>query len=136
MQDGNILTFKKKNEDRKSRQLHGLCRTLGANMVDGVAKGFEKKLLLVGVGYRAAVQGKDLVLNLGYSNPVTLTPPEGVSVSVEKNTTVTISGCNKEIVGNFAAIVRSKRPPEPYKGKGVRYADETILRKEGKSGKK
>lgn len=105
-------------------------------MVNGVATGFEKRLLLVGVGYRAAMQGKDLVLNIGYSNPVTVTPPEGVSVAVEKNTTVVVSGCNKEIVGNFAAIVRSKRPPEPYKGKGVRYSDEKVLRKEGKSGKK
>jgi len=130
------LTFKKKNDDRKSRQLHGLCRTLGSNMVNGVSAGFEKKLLLVGVGYRAAMQGKNLVLNLGYSNPVTVTPPEGVSVAVEKNTTIVVSGCNKEIIGNFAAIVRSKRPPEPYKGKGVRYADEYVLRKEGKSGKK
>ena len=104
-------------------------------MVEGVSEGFSKKLSLIGVGYRASVSGKTLVLNLGYSHPVEMPFPEGVTAACEGNTTVVISGADKEQVGNFAAIVRAKRPPEVYKGKGVRYHDEVVILKEGKSGK-
>lgn len=105
-------------------------------MVVGVSKGFDKKLLLVGVGYRATVEGKVLVLNLGFSHPVNMEIPEGIQVKVEENTRITVSGYDKSAVGQFAASVRKWRPPEPYKGKGVKYADEIIRRKEGKAGKK
>lgn len=135
MDDGK-LSIKKKVETRKSRQLHGLSRSLAFNMVEGVSNGWSKKLMLIGVGYRASMQGaKSIQLNLGYSNPVIMALPEGITATVEGNTNVTISGYDKCEVGNFAANVRALRPPEPYKGKGVKYADEFILRKEGKSGK-
>lgn len=124
------------DETRVSRERHGLARSLIANMVEGVSKGFESKLEITGVGYRAQVQGRTLVLNMGYSHPVEIVPPEGIQVSVEKNTSVTISGSDKEVIGNLAARIRAVRPPEPYKGKGIRYAGEQIRRKAGKSGKK
>ena len=131
------LVFARTEDSRKAKQLHGLCRTLGQNMVTGVLDGWEKKLKLVGVGYRAELSGKKLKLNLGYIHPVLLDIPDGVKAVVEKNQTdITISGYDKEVVGNFAAVVRSKRPPEVYKGKGVRYADEVVRLKEGKAGKK
>ncbi|ABW29682.1 MULTISPECIES: 50S ribosomal protein L6 [Acaryochloris] len=135
-QADNLVTVTRRNESRIARQRHGLSRTLIANMVEGVSKGFEKKLQIQGVGYRAQVQGRNLILNVGYSNPVTIEPPEGVQVAVESNTNVIVSGINKEVVGNTAARIRAVRPPEPYKGKGIRYADEYVRRKVGKAGKK
>lgn len=112
------------------------CRTLTDNMVVGVSKGFEKRLQLVGVGYRGMLEGKDLVLNLGFSHPVRMTVPQGLKVKVEENTRIFVSGYDKCAIGEFAAAVRKWRPPEPYKGKGVRYADEIVRLKEGKAGKK
>ena len=134
-EDGKV-TVTRANESRLARQQHGLSRTLIANMVDGVSKGFEKRLEIQGVGYRAAVQGKNLSLNVGYSNPVVIVPPEGIKVAVESNTNVIVSGIDKEIVGTIAAKIRAVRPPEPYKGKGIRYAGEYVRRKVGKAGKK
>lgn len=135
-QADNVLQVTRRDESRLARQRHGLSRTLVANMVEGVSQGFQKKLQIQGVGYRAQVQGRNLILNVGYSNPVTIEPPEGVQVAVESNTNVTVSGINKEEVGNTAARIRAVRPPEPYKGKGIRYADEYVRRKVGKAGKK
>jgi len=135
-QDGNTLVVSPSSETRRSRERHGLCRTLVANMVEGVSQGFTRKLEIVGVGYRAAVQGKKLVVNAGYSHQVEMIPPDGVTFAVEGNTTVFVSGANKELVGNEAAKVRAIRPPEPYKGKGIKYEGERILRKAGKTGKK
>ena len=135
-QEGNILQVNPVNTSRRSRERHGLSRTLVANMVEGVSQGFTRKLEIVGVGYRAAVQGKKLVVSAGYSHPVEMVPPEGVSFTVENNTTVFVSGADKEVVGNEAAKVRAIRPPEPYKGKGIKYEGEKILRKAGKTGKK
>lgn len=123
-------------ETRVARERHGLSRSLIANMVDGVSKGFEIKLEISGVGYRAQMQGRNLILSMGYSHPVEIVPPEGIQISVEKNTQVAVGGIDKEVVGNMAAKIRSVRPPEPYKGKGIRYSGEQIRRKAGKSGKK
>ncbi|CAM6112559.1 unnamed protein product [Calypogeia fissa] len=123
-------------DTRRARQMHGLFRTLTDNMIIGVSKGFEKKLQLVGVGYRAAVDGKELTMNLGFSHQVRLPIPDGINVKVEENTRVTISGRDKCAVGDFSAAIRKWRPPEPYKGKGIKYQDEVIRRKEGKVGKK
>ena len=134
--DGNILTVAPASDSRRSRERHGLSRTLVANMVEGVSQGFTRKLEIIGVGYRAQVQGKKLVVSAGYSHPVEMTPPDGVSFAVENNTTVLVSGADKELVGNEAAKVRAIRPPEPYKGKGIKYEGERILRKAGKTGKK
>lgn len=131
-----ILKVKKAMETRRANQMHGLFRTLTDNMVVGVSKGFEKKLQLIGVGYRAMLEGNDLVLNLGFSHPVRMAMPDGIKVKVEDNTRITVSGYDKSAVGQFAASVRRWRPPEPYKGKGVKYADEIVRRKEGKAGKK
>ncbi|MEL7037691.1 MAG: 50S ribosomal protein L6 [Cyanobacteria bacterium J06592_8] len=133
--EGETLVVKRASETRLARQQHGLSRTLVANMVDGVSKGFEKRLEIQGVGYRAQVQGKNLILNVGYSKPVEMKPPEGVTVAVENNTNVIVSGIDKEVVGNMAAQIRAVRPPEPYKGKGIRYAGEQVRRKAGKAGK-
>ncbi|KAK6918876.1 Ribosomal protein L6, alpha-beta domain [Dillenia turbinata] len=130
------LKVSKAFETRRANQMHGLFRTLTDNMVVGVSKGFEKRLQMVGVGYRAVVEGKDLVLNLGFSHPVRMAIPEGLQVKVEENTRITVSGYDKCGIGEFAASVRKWRPPEPYKGKGVKYADEVVRRKEGKAGKK
>jgi large subunit ribosomal protein L6 len=135
-QEGTTLKVVRRDESRAARQRHGLSRTLVANMVEGVSKGFEKRLQILGVGYRAQVQGRNLILNVGYSKPVEIVPPEGVQVAVENNTNVIVSGINKEVVGNTAARIRAVRPPEPYKGKGIRYLGETVLRKAGKAGKK
>ena len=134
-QDGNVVQVVTQNESRIARQRHGLSRTLVANMVDGVSKGFEKKLQIQGVGYRAQAQGKKLTLNVGYSKPVEMQMPEGITVAVEKNTEITVSGIDKEVVGNVAATIRGVRPPEPYKGKGIRYLGEMVRRKAGKTGK-
>ena len=135
-QQDNILTVKRRDESRTARQRHGLCRTLVANMVEGVSKGFQKRLLIQGVGYRAQVQGRNLILNVGYSKPVEIVPPEGIQLAVEANTNVIVSGIDKEVVGNQAARIRAVRPPEVYKGKGIRYDGETIKLKAGKAGKK
>ncbi|MBE9044650.1 50S ribosomal protein L6 [Pleurocapsales cyanobacterium LEGE 10410] len=135
-QEGDTLVVKPTDNSRIGRQRHGLCRTLVANMVDGVSQGFQKRLLIQGVGYRAQAQGKKLTLNVGYSKPVEIEMPEGIDVAVEnRNVEVVISGINKEVVGNVAARVRAVRPPEPYKGKGIRYFDEQVKRKAGKTGK-
>jgi large subunit ribosomal protein L6 len=135
-QEGQTLRVLRRNDSRVARQRHGLSRTLVANMVEGVSKGFEKRLQIQGVGYRAQVQGRNLVLNVGYSQPVQIVPPEGIQLAVEGNVNVIVSGINKEIVGNIAAKIRGVRPPEPYKGKGIRYANEMVRRKAGKAGKK
>ena len=135
-QDGNTLVVSPSSDSRRSRERHGLCRTLVANMVEGVSQGFTRKLEIVGVGYRAAVQGKKLVVSAGYSHQVEMVPPDGVTFAVDGNTTVLVSGPDKELVGNEAAKVRAIRPPEPYKGKGIKYEGERILRKAGKTGKK
>ncbi|KAF5746063.1 Ribosomal protein L6 family [Tripterygium wilfordii] len=130
------LRVRKAVETRRANQMHGLFRTLTNNMLVGVSKGFEKKLQLIGVGYRAMLEGKDLVLNLGFSHPVRMEIPDGLQVKVEENTRITVSGFDKSAIGQFAASIRKWRPPEPYKGKGVKYADEVVRRKEGKAGKK
>ena len=135
-QEGETLLVNRQDESRTSRQLHGLSRTLVANMVEGVSQGFQRRLEIQGVGYRAQVQGRNLTLNVGYSHPVQIEPPEGVELVVENNTNVIVSGFNKELVGNTAAKIRSVRPAEPYKGKGIRYAGEVVRRKAGKAGKK
>jgi large subunit ribosomal protein L6 len=135
-QEGDTVVVTRVNESRLARARHGLCRTLIANMVEGVSKGFQKRLEIQGVGYRAQVQGTNLNLSLGYSHPVVFNPPQGIQFAVENNTNVVVSGIDKEIVGNVAASIRAARPPEPYKGKGVRYAGEQIRRKAGKAGKK
>jgi len=135
-QDGDHLLVSPTSEARRSRERHGLSRTLVANMIEGVSQGFSRKLEIVGVGYRAQVQGKKLVVSAGYSHPVEMIPPDGVTFAVENNTTVIVSGADKELEGNEAAKVRAIRKPEPYKGKGIKYEGERILRKVGKTGKK
>lgn len=135
-QSENQIVVQRRNDSRPARQRHGLSRTLVANMVEGVSQGFQRKLEIIGVGYRAQVQGKNLVLTVGYSHPVEIEPPAGIQFAVENNTNVTVSGIDKEIVGNTAAKIRAVRPPEPYKGKGIRYAGEVVRRKAGKAGKK
>ncbi|MUG99693.1 50S ribosomal protein L6 [Scytonema sp. UIC 10036] len=134
-QDGEILQVTRRDDSRISRQMHGLSRTLVSNMVEGVSEGFQRRLEIQGVGYRAAVQGRNLVLNMGYSHQVQIVPPEGIQFAVENNTNVIVSGYDKEVVGNIAAKIRDVRPPEPYKGKGIRYAGEAVRRKAGKTGK-
>jgi len=144
MQFPDLVTFVEKDgkikleraEDTpEAIQGHGLYRTLANNMMLGVSTGFEKKLKLLGVGYKAAMQGTKLQLNLGYSHPVIMEVPKGLAVKCDSNVDITVSGYDKVEVGNFAAIIRSKRAPEPYKGKGIRYADEVVVTKEGKRGK-
>ena len=134
--DGNTLVVTRANDDRRSRSLHGLSRTLISNAVTGVKSGFTKKLEIVGVGYRAAMNGNTLNLALGYSHPVDIVAPEGIKIVVEANTKISITGANKQAVGDIAALIRSKRPPEVYKGKGIKYEGEYIRRKAGKTGKK
>lgn len=134
--EDNQVILVRKNEERKTRALHGLSRTLVANTINGVKTGFEKKLELQGVGYRAAMQGKVLNLQLGYSHPINIEPPAGIAIEVEANTKITVKGSNKQTVGDIAALIRSKRPPEVYKGKGVRYEGEYVRKKAGKAGKK
>ena len=133
--DGKLIV-RLKNETRKTRALHGLYRTLINNMVIGVSEQFQLNLTLNGVGYRAAVQGKSIVLNLGYSHPVEMEIPEGISIEVQKNTQINLKACDKEQLGLFASKIRAWRPPEPYKGKGIIYEGEIVKRKAGKSGKK
>nr|QCI04428.1 ribosomal protein L6 [Antithamnion hubbsii] len=133
-QEGTIKLIRKDNT-KKCQALHGLYRSLINNMVIGVSKGFQKKLTIQGVGYRSQTEGKNLILNVGYSHPVNIIPPNNISIKVENNTNLTISGINKETVGQIAATIRAIRPPEPYKGKGIRYEDEKVRRKVGKAGK-
>jgi large subunit ribosomal protein L6 len=134
-QDNSILRVSLKTDTRSLRSLHGLYRTLINNMIVGVSEQFQLTLILKGVGYRAAVQGKEIVLNLGYSHPVKIEIPETVSVEVVQNTTINLKSCDKELLGLFAANIRAWRRPEPYKGKGILYKNEQIIRKAGKSGK-
>lgn len=136
LQEDGTIQVNRRNESRVARQRHGLSRTLVSNMVEGVSQGFQRRLEIQGVGYRAQVQGRNLILSVGYSHPVQIEPPEGIQLAVENNTNVIVTGINKEIVGNIAARIRSIRPPEPYKGKGIRYAGEMVRRKAGKAGKK
>jgi len=133
--EGAEVTVSRPNDLKKMKSLHGLTRTLIHNMVVGVTDGYEKKLEVNGVGYKAAKSGKKLTLNLGYSHPVEMEDPEGIETVVEGNNII-VKGIDKEKVGQFAAEIRDKRRPEPYKGKGIKYADETIRRKVGKTGKK
>ncbi len=135
LEDGQVVVTRP-NDLKKMRSLHGLTRTLIANMVTGVTEGYEKVLEVNGVGYRAQKNGKTLVLSLGYSHPVEMVDPEGIESIVEGQNKITVKGIDKEKVGQYAAEIREKRAPEPYKGKGIKYADEVIRRKVGKTGKK
>ena len=134
--DGTELTVSRPNDLKKMKSFHGLTRTLISNMVTGVTEGFEKKLEINGVGYRAQKKGKTLIMNLGYSNPVEMDDPEGIEVDVDGQNILIVKGIDKQKVGQYAAEIRIKRPPEPYKGKGIKYVDEVIKRKVGKTGKK
>ena len=133
--DGAVITVTRPNDEKTNKSLHGLTRTLIANMVEGVDKGYSKELEVNGVGYRAQKQGKDLVLNVGYSHNVNIPEIDGITIDVPSPNKIIISGPDKQKVGQFAAEVREVRPPEPYKGKGIKYADEVIRRKEGKAAK-
>ena len=135
VEDGHVVVSRP-NDLKKMKSLHGLTRTLINNMIHGVTEGYEKVLEVNGVGYRAAKQGKKLVLSLGYSHPVEMEDPEGIETVLEGQNKITVKGIDKEKVGQFAAEIRDKRRPEPYKGKGIKYADEVIRRKVGKTGKK
>jgi large subunit ribosomal protein L6 len=134
--DDGTYVVTRPDDGKESRSLHGLTRTLLSNMVIGVTTGFTKELEVQGVGYRVTLQGQQLVMNLGYSHQVIVDPPTGISVAVPSPNRITITGCNKQAVGQFAANVREKRPPEPYKGKGVRYLGEVVRHKAGKAGGK
>ena len=133
--EGTIIRVTRPDESKVCKSLHGLTRTLISNMVEGVSKGFEKLLEINGVGYRVAKQGGDLVMNLGYSHQVIMSDNENITIEAPAPNRIVIKGIDKEKVGQFAAEVREKRPPEPYKGKGIKYAGEVIIRKEGKAGK-
>lgn len=133
--EGNEITVVRPSDSKRHRTVHGTTRAILANMIEGVSTGFKKELELIGVGYRAQMQGKKLVLSVGYSHPVEFEEIEGIKLGVEGNTKVIIEGINKEVVGQYAAKVRAVRPPEPYKGKGIRYVGEYVRRKEGKTGK-
>ena len=135
-QEGNVITVTRPSDAKEHRSLHGLTRTLLANMIIGVTDGYKKELEVNGVGYRCNKDGKNLVMNLGYSHPVIIPEIEGINIEVPAPNKVIISGCDKQAVGQFAAEVREKRPPEPYKGKGIKYVDEVIRRKVGKTGGK
>lgn len=134
--EGNEMKVERPTNNKIHRSLHGLSRSLIYNMVEGVTKGYEKKLQIVGVGYRAAKQGNKLNLNLGYSHPVEMIDPEGITTEVTTPTEILVKGISKQLVGNYSAKIREWREPEPYKGKGIRYSDEVVRRKEGKTGKK
>jgi large subunit ribosomal protein L6 len=134
--EAGVVTVTRPSDLKRHRALHGLTRTLIFNMVEGVTKGYEKVLEINGVGYRAAKSGNKLTLTLGYSHPVEMIDPEGIETVVEGQNKITVKGIDKEKVGQFAAEIRTKRPPEPYKGKGIKYSDEHIRRKVGKTGKK
>ena len=134
-EDAGVLHIVRPNDEKQNRALHGLTRSLLHNMVVGVTEGFEKKMEVNGVGYRASKEGKNLVMNLGFSHQVIVPEIEGITIEVPDANHVNIKGADKQLVGQFAADLRAKRPPEPYKGKGIKYADEVIRRKEGKTGK-
>ncbi|TCP24177.1 LSU ribosomal protein L6P [Scopulibacillus darangshiensis] len=134
-QEDNAVTVERPSDSKEHRSLHGTTSSIINNMVQGVTNGYEKKLELVGVGYRASKQGKNLILNVGYSHPVEIIPEEGIEINVEGNNKVNVQGIDKERVGAVAANIRAVRAPEPYKGKGIRYKDERVRRKEGKTGK-
>lgn len=134
LEDNNVVV-NRPSDEKLHRSLHGTTRAIIANMIEGVSKGFERNLELIGVGYRAQKQGKKLVLNVGYSHPVEIEPEEGLEIEVPANTKISIKGTDKERVGALAANIRDVRPPEPYKGKGIRYEGEQVRRKEGKTGK-
>ena len=134
--EGNVINVTRPNDEAENRSLHGLTRTLIANMIEGVLNEYKKELQIVGVGYRAQKQGKKLVMNLGYSHPVEMEEPEGITFDVPNANTIIVKGIDKEVVGQTAAVIRTKRPPEVYHGKGIKYSDEHIRRKEGKAGKK
>lgn len=134
-QEGNVIKVSRPSESKMHKSLHGLTRTLVANMVKGVTNGYKKELEIIGVGYRAVKEGKNLVLNLGYSHKVIMPEIDGITIEVPGPNKVIVSGPDKQVVGQFAAVVREKRPPEPYKGKGIRYVGEYVQRKEGKAGK-
>jgi len=131
-----VINVTRPNDEKQNRSLHGLTRTLVANMVTGVTEGYKKTLEVNGVGYRCAKEGKKLVMNIGYSHPVNVEEIDGIVIEVPNPNTVVINGIDKQKVGQFAADVRAKRPPEPYKGKGIKYSDEVVRRKEGKTGAK
>ncbi len=133
--EGAEILVTRPDDEKLHRSLHGLTRTLIANMVEGVTNGYSKELEIRGVGYRAQLQGKTLHMNLGYSHPVDIEPVDGITIEVPAQNKVVISGIDKQLVGHFAANVRFKRPPEPYKGAGIRYVDEVVKHKEGKAGK-
>ena len=133
--DGNIITVSRNSDEKKIRSLHGLTRTLISNMITGVTHEYSKELQINGVGYRVAKQGTGINMTLGYSHPVIMEAPEGITFDVPNANTIIVRGIDKELVGQTAAVVRSKRPPEVYRGKGIKYADEVIRRKEGKTGK-
>lgn len=134
-QEGAELIVERPSEDKMHKSLHGLTRTLLSNMVEGVTNGFSKSLDIEGIGYRAAKQGKNLVMNLGFSHQVIVSEKDGITIDVPQPTKIIVNGIDKQAVGQFAAEIREKRPPEPYKGKGIRYTGERIIRKEGKAGK-
>ena len=134
--EGNTITVKRPNDEPFNRSLHGLTRTLVHNMIEGVLNEYKRDLEINGVGYRAQKKGNKLVMNLGYSHPVEMDPPEGITFDVPDANHITVRGIDKELVGQTAAVVRTKRPPEVYRGKGIKYAEEHIRRKEGKAGKK
>ena len=133
--DGDTITVTRPNDAKENRSLHGLTRTLIANMIEGVSTGFKKELEIIGIGYRAEVKGNTLVMKIGFSHDVIMEAPEGVTIELPSQTKIIVSGADKQVVGQFAAEIREKRPPEPYKGKGIRYVDEYVRRKEGKAGK-
>lgn len=135
-QEGNTITVSRKSDDKLNRSMHGLTRTLLSNMIIGVTDGYKKELDVNGVGYRVAKDGSKLVMNLGYSHQVIVSEIDGITIDVPSPNKIIISGCDKQMVGQFAAEVREKRPPEPYKGKGIKYSDEVIRRKVGKTGGK
>ena len=134
--EGNVINVTRPNDEPENRSLHGLTRTLISNMIEGVLNEYKKELQIVGVGYRAQKQGNKLVMNLGYSHPVEMDAPEGITFEVPNANTIIVRGIDKEVVGQTSAVIRSKRPPEVYHGKGIKYSDEHIRRKEGKAGKK
>ena len=135
-QDGAVITVTRPNDEKENRALHGLTRTLLSNMVNGVNECYKKELDVNGVGYRVAKEGEKLVMNIGFSHTVEMNPPAGVSIEVPNPNKIVVIGCDKQAVGQFAAEIREKRPPEPYKGKGIKYVDEVIRRKVGKTGGK
>ena len=134
--DAGVINVTRPDDEKQTRSLHGLTRTLVANMVTGVTTGFSKTLEINGVGYRASKEGNKLVLNIGYSHQVDVPEIDGITIDVPNPNTVVINGIDKQVVGQFAADIRAKRPPEPYKGKGIKYSDEVVRRKEGKTGAK